>query len=77
MQSHALSDITPNSPVLDLSQKSSPSSPEKDIIDDDEEIDVEEEDDEEDHYHHLHGTSPDTSLPKKSLGFSIDEIMKR
>ncbi|KXJ76349.1 hypothetical protein RP20_CCG009787 [Aedes albopictus] len=80
MQSHALSDITPNSPVLDLSQKSSPSSPDKDTIDDDddeEEIDVEEDDDD-DHYHHLHGTSPDLpNLPKKSLGFSIDEIMKR
>lgn len=76
MQSHALSDITPNSPVLDLSQKSSPSSPDKDTFDDEEEIDVEEDDDE-DHFHHLHGTPPDTNLPKKSLGFSIDEIMKR
>lgn len=76
MQSHALSEVTPNGPALDLSQKSAPSSPEKDIIVDEEEIDVEEDDDEE-HHLHLLGTSTGANRPKKSLGFSIDEIMKR
>lgn len=76
MQSHALSEVSPNSPVLDLSQKSTPSTPDKDIIVDEEEIDVEEDNDEE-HHLHLLGTSTDANRTKKSLGFSIDEIMKR
>ncbi|EDS34448.1 odd skipped [Culex quinquefasciatus] len=96
MQSHAISEVTPNGPVLDLSQKSSPSTPEKDIIVDEDFDDEEDEDDlqQQHHHHHLgqhhhhhhhnhnlhpqsYGTEPSTLPAKKSLGFSIDEIMKR
>ncbi|XP_055594320.1 protein odd-skipped [Uranotaenia lowii] len=84
MQSHALSEVTPNGPVLDLSQKSTSSTPEKEIIVDEDISDEEEEedldlDDEEHHLEqlHHHDTPIGAVLPKKSLGFSIDEIMKR
>ncbi|XP_055545601.1 protein odd-skipped [Wyeomyia smithii] len=63
MQSHE--------PVLDLSQKSTSSTPEKEII-----VDEDIDDDEEDGID-LHGTPIHVTLPKKSLGFSIDEIMQR
>ncbi|XP_058815330.1 protein odd-skipped [Topomyia yanbarensis] len=73
MQSHSLSEVTPNGPVLDLSQKSASSTPEKEIIVDE---DIEDDDEDEDEID-LHGTRIQATLPKKSLGFSIDEIMQR
>ncbi|XP_055638026.1 protein odd-skipped [Toxorhynchites rutilus septentrionalis] len=72
MQSHTLSETTPNGPVLDLSQKSTPSTPEKDIIVDE---DIDDEEDEEEIS--LHSIPSAAILPKKTLGFSIEEIMKR